>query len=132
MSAYPVPSVVGTVRVRVPLQRHHLYNEPLYSEPTLIANGATAGGRTEFLTPYAEPHNELCLYNELTTMAINPIINPAHHNEQNRVFRHLGYIFTTVFSTAEARQLRSLGVRTPPAGLTPVVYPPSSYCMSAS
>ena len=41
----------------------YLYNERPYTEPTLIPNG---GGGTEFLTPYADPYNELGLYNELT------------------------------------------------------------------
>ena len=47
---------------------------PVYRDITCIMNARilnlplyrTEGGGTEFLTPYADPYNELWLYNELT------------------------------------------------------------------
>ena len=62
-----------------------ILNLPLYR---------TEGGGTEFSTPYADPYNELWLYNELTRILNGgggdrmAIIH--RYNEPNRDFRHSG------------------------------------------
>ena len=62
-----------------------ILNLPLYR---------TGGGGTEFLTPYADPYNELGLYNELTRIlnggGEDGMAIMHQYNEPNRDFRHSG------------------------------------------